>query len=250
MSFFAVSDIHGRFKELNSVLEENNFKDSDKLIILGDILDRGSECKALTAFIVSLIEQDRVVLIRGNHEDLLDAFLDDIEYYCESLKDINSSPWFRNGTFKTISQLTGMSFAEIIFHPKRAKKLMLETQYYRVIRTEMRDYFETQEYILVHGWIPAEKTILPSGAYEYTYLKDWRSADKEAWEVARWFNGIDAARSGAFDTDKTIICGHVSAAYGHSSEGRESDYSIYRSKGIIAINSSMNQKINCLIIDD
>ena len=41
-----------------------------KLIILGDLFDRGTEAPALQEFVIDLIERDAVILIRGNHEDL------------------------------------------------------------------------------------------------------------------------------------------------------------------------------------
>ena len=42
-----------------------------KLLICGDLFDRGAEALQLQKFILDLMDQDEVILIRGNHEDLL-----------------------------------------------------------------------------------------------------------------------------------------------------------------------------------
>ena len=48
-------------------------KEPHKLIILGDLFDRGSEAKRLQAFILNNMEN--LILIRGNHEDLFEELV-------------------------------------------------------------------------------------------------------------------------------------------------------------------------------
>ena len=43
MSTYVISDIHGCFSAFQRMLEKINFSDNDKLIIAGDIIDRGPE---------------------------------------------------------------------------------------------------------------------------------------------------------------------------------------------------------------
>lgn len=78
MRYYVVADPHGFFTELKTTLEEKEFFTDDqphKLIICGDLFDRGAEARELQAFILDLMEQGEVILIRGNHEDLLLDFL-------------------------------------------------------------------------------------------------------------------------------------------------------------------------------
>ena len=73
MRYYVASDIHGFFTPLAKALEEAGYyQDTDphKLLILGDLFDRGSEAVKLQDFILELMEKDEVILIRGNHEDL------------------------------------------------------------------------------------------------------------------------------------------------------------------------------------
>lgn len=58
---------------MKSALKKAGFFSDDaphKLIMLGDIFDRGHEAKQIQQFVLEQMEQDGVILIRGNHEDL------------------------------------------------------------------------------------------------------------------------------------------------------------------------------------
>ena len=58
---------------MKSALEKAGFFSDTtphKLIMLGDLFDRGHEAKQLQQFMLEQMEQDRIILIRGNHEDL------------------------------------------------------------------------------------------------------------------------------------------------------------------------------------
>lgn len=74
MKYYVVSDIHGYYTELKQTLDEKGFFSDTfprKLIVCGDVLDRGLEAKAVQQFMLDLIDKNEVVLIRGNHEDLM-----------------------------------------------------------------------------------------------------------------------------------------------------------------------------------
>lgn len=77
------------------------------------------------------------------------------------------------------------------------------------------------------------------------------------WEAARWYNGMDAARS--VTVDKTVVCGHRTASYGHcmyerkgSEFGEDADFSPYYADDIIAIDActAVSGKMNCIVIED
>lgn len=74
MRYYVVSDVHGFFSEMKAALDEKGFfedKEPHKLVVCGDLFDRGTEALQLQEFILDLISKDEVILIRGNHEDLL-----------------------------------------------------------------------------------------------------------------------------------------------------------------------------------
>ena len=73
MRYYVISDVHGYYTQMKSALEKAGFFSDTtphKLIMLGDLFDRGHEAKQLQQFILEQMEQDKIILIRGNHEDL------------------------------------------------------------------------------------------------------------------------------------------------------------------------------------
>lgn len=80
---FAIPDIHGRNDLLQQLLKELTFihlldLTKDKLIFLGDYIDRGSDSRGVIETIKDLCEKhpENVKAVRGNHEDMaIDACL-------------------------------------------------------------------------------------------------------------------------------------------------------------------------------
>lgn len=71
MKYYVVADVHGFFTELKAALSEKGFfedKEPHKLIICGDLLDRGNEALEVQSFVLDLLQKDEIILIRGNHE--------------------------------------------------------------------------------------------------------------------------------------------------------------------------------------
>ena len=69
MKYYVTSDIHGFYSELSQSLSEAGFftdEEPHKLIVLGDLFDRGQEARFLQQFILELMEKDEVILIRGH----------------------------------------------------------------------------------------------------------------------------------------------------------------------------------------
>jgi CRISPR-associated protein Cas6/Cse3/CasE subtype I-E len=82
MKYYVVADVHGFYSILKQELQDKGFFDdteAHKLIICGDLFDRGKEAVALQDFILELMQKDEVILIRGNHEDLLLQMLESME---------------------------------------------------------------------------------------------------------------------------------------------------------------------------
>ena len=77
--FFAISDIHGCFEPFYElVVKIIDLKKSDRLVLLGDYIDRGYESREVIDFIMDLMSGGYdVTPLAGNHEVmLLDAYHD------------------------------------------------------------------------------------------------------------------------------------------------------------------------------
>lgn len=246
MKFYVVSDIHGYYTPFIKALTEKGFfedKEPHKLIVCGDLFDRGYEAKELQTFILDLMEKDQVILIRGNHEDL---FLQLI-YEDEGFPDRTH---VKNGTFNTGLQLIEGDDTEYILnhYVEGAKK----TPYVTKIIPSMVNYYETEHYIFVHGWIP-------SGLGRVKYISSWRNVYTEIWEAARWLNGMQMWKEGVREEGKTIVCGHYTCSYGHSViegqgslTGVDADFSPFIADGIIALDACTKYSgiVNCVVIED
>lgn len=71
---FVIGDIHGCDAQLNSILNKlRPDPETDRLILLGDLFDRGPESWEVFQTVQDLAEDfgDRFILLRGNHEDYL-----------------------------------------------------------------------------------------------------------------------------------------------------------------------------------
>ena len=198
MRYYVISDVHGFYTPMTDTLKRAGYFDDPqphKLIILGDLFDRGTEAPALQEFVIDLIERDAVILIRGNHEDLYEelATVDQGQPFSHHIS---------NGTYDTALQLTGMDKWMALIHQYDFAEAAQDTPYYKRIIPAMQNYYETAHYIFVHGWIPClrERTT-------YCSIGNWRKADDNMWSTARWFNGMDANQF-VYEDGKTIVCGH------------------------------------------
>src|SRR4030042_436784 len=80
---FAISDIHGCFDTFHEmVVRVIDLKKSDRLILLGDYIDRGWQSREVTDFIIDLKNKGfDVTPLRGNHEQMLiDSWNDPSEF--------------------------------------------------------------------------------------------------------------------------------------------------------------------------
>lgn len=251
MKYYVTADIHGFLSLFRRALEESGYyedTDEKKLIICGDLFDRGEEAEELQDYILDLMEKNEVILVKGNHEDC----------FCDLVTTDAGLPYrhhVHNGTFQTALDLTGYDTVIAGIRHYDFAEAGRKTPYYTRIIPSMIDYYETDHYIFVHGWIPCYK--YKDGTFKKR--SDWRDAGREEWEMARWVNGMDAAKAGLTEEGKTIVCGHWHCSYGHSefegvgSEfGPDADFSPYYAQGIIALDActAHSGRVNVVVLED
>lgn len=255
MKYYVVSDVHGFYDQTVRALAEKGYFDDPlphKLIICGDLFDRGPQSREMQQFVAELVKKDAVILIRGNHEDLMEELVEKLPELTET--DLYHSHYNANKTVHTLRDLTGCTVTKMIISPEQVATRMRNTDFYKRILPAMRNYYETERYIFVHGWIPSV-TSGPVGNFDsYKYMPGWRHADEAAWYRSRWYNGMLAAHQGVTEPGKTIVCGHWHACFGHSRyEGKSGeDCSPYYAEGIIAIDgyTAYSRQVNCIVLED
>jgi hypothetical protein len=206
MKLFVASDIHSFFTIFHNELKSKGFEEGNPnhlLIICGDVFDRGPESVEMYGYINNL---KNVVLVRGNHEDLLEEMLD---------RRYGLSHDYSNGTIRTVADLADLlpeKVTDIEDICDGVKELITP------FLLRYQNYFETKNYVFVHGYIPLKfKGNLPAyytANRKFEYDPDWRSAGEDAWNQARWINGVQQARKGLV-CDKTVVVGHWHCSWGH-----------------------------------
>ena len=84
MATYICSDLHGNYNVWHEI--KKFLKKDDKLICLGDVIDRGS---AGYSILVEMLGDPRVELIMGNHEDMMVAACDSfIKYQVDNTHEI------------------------------------------------------------------------------------------------------------------------------------------------------------------
>lgn len=215
MKFFILSDIHSFYDAMMAALEKQGFdifNPDHNVVICGDLFDRGPDAVKVFKFVSALAEQGRLVYICGNHEELLFDCVNDIR------KRSVSSHHVSNGTLDTVMQFTGMSEYDLLA-PWCDYNLLNEKMHpvLDFITENAIDYAIIGDYICVHGWVPCytkEKSFSLS-VYDDIF-DDELFENIDRWRGARWVNGMAAWSRGARIDDKTIICGHWHASWGHS----------------------------------
>ena len=73
MSTFVIGDIHGRLGLLNKLLGSLPMSADDKVVFIGDYVDRGPDSKGVVERVMTLKEDlgERCVCLLGNHEDMM-----------------------------------------------------------------------------------------------------------------------------------------------------------------------------------
>lgn len=262
MKYYIVSDVHGYYTYLQEALQKAGFfaeTEPCKLLVCGDMLDRGGEACKMTEFMISLLRDNKLIYIRGNHEDMLLKCLLRIAEGKASEIASGNSVHYSNGTWSTVLQLSGMTAEEAVARPEELIERVKASDYYTILLPETIDYLETEHYIFVHGWIPSiAEGVKPD--FTYYYDANWREADKAYWEKARWLNGmILACGHKVRECGKTIVCGHKRTSIGHSmfhglgtESGEGAIYTPFYDEGIICVDASAVRSgmINCVVIED
>ena len=232
---FVVSDIHGHYSILKEALDQAGFDKENEdhaLVCCGDYFDRGNENVEVLKFFERL---KRKILLRGNHEDML-------------LKLLNTGKLlphhYINGTVTTLQNFFGNYFVDpaddsIDFSGKTRTVDRL-----CAFMEETLDYYETEHYVFVHGWLP-ENAKTPENRAK---------ASQESWAKARWLRWTEQYNGQRPLPDKTLICGHIPTFCFNNFHIKPSPTgdTIFHGKGLIAIDAGTydSKRVNVLVLEE
>jgi hypothetical protein len=234
-TYFVSSDIHSFFSEWQLALKQAGFDINNQehiLIICGDLFDRGDESLELYTFIRHF-PKNRIVLIKGNHEDiilsLVDQFNDIKKIAMNNNATINSFYFdttdYSNGTVKTLCDLFDFHVHETFYRPDYAYELVdtfSKSSIYTWLKSkQFLNYYELGKYIFVHSFIPVNNISFPhihiysqnENNYKLKYNPNWReNSTEQEFEESRWGCPWAEYKTGLFKEeeakDKILVCGH------------------------------------------
>uniref|UniRef100_A0A7C3LUF7 Metallophosphoesterase n=1 Tax=Leptospirillum ferriphilum TaxID=178606 RepID=A0A7C3LUF7_9BACT len=133
MSTYVVGDLHGQLHLLKELMEQIRFDPrNDRLISVGDVIDRGTDTGALLDTLFDAAESGWFSAIKGNHEELLLAYHRSPELFGSDYLD----PGF--GGRPTLAALE---------RSKRGKSMLSWIETWPL-------FLEAGDFILVHGSLP------------------------------------------------------------------------------------------------
>lgn len=176
MRVLAIGDIHGCSTAFDALLDAVTLQPDDKIITLGDYVDRGPDSKGILDRLIELYDTGRLVALRGNHEIMmLGAFQ----------KRSLESPWRRGGGDKTLASYSRSgdgSFADV------------PDEHWLFLERACVDWYETDGHFFVHAGAYPDMPL----SEQPDYMLFWAVFE----EVAPHVSG------------KIMVCGHTTQTSG------------------------------------
>jgi len=194
----AIGDIHGCSVAFNALLEAVNPGPDDLLIMLGDYIDRGPDSKEVVDRLIRLHEILHIVYLAGNHEEMVLEWRE--KNYTVTLT------WWANGGLSTLRsycqgderwlvEMFWKSFITTQAWEYHAAACDLIPQAHWDFFENCIDWYETEDYIFVHGQLDPDLGVAEQSPQELHW--------------ARFRKSQKAHKSG-----KKVICAHTPQIYG------------------------------------
>lgn len=158
-NLYVIPDIHGMLNQLELILSRIiplrfSANKIDKLIFLGDYIDRSIDSHAVIDMLIELKRtyKDQVIFLKGNHEMMFSKVLS--ETSIQSFDGLNNYlMWMRNGGEQTLLGYLDRQNMNIDnpYKIKRDRIPDIIPKAHISFFNELRNFYETENYIFVHG---------------------------------------------------------------------------------------------------
>lgn len=253
MKYFAISDVHSFYSIMKEALDAAGFDPSNEnhtLVVCGDLFDRGDETTETYEYVKGL---PRKILVRGNHEDLLEEMV---------ARGYPLDHDFLNGTAKTLCDLNGIDVFDYYLGLTGEVKFPVDTEKTRGllkwIDDNFVDYAEFSKYVAVHSWIPMRRVIPRKWSEPNRWAPNprWRESGDVDWQKSRWGNPYDSAKSvGGAPRGKRIIAGHWHVSYAWMAEegtpefGPGAKFDVWKGRNIVMIDACTAESGKCNVFE-
>lgn len=177
MRILAIGDIHGCSVAFDTLIAAVNLQLEDKIITLGDYVDRGPDSKGVISRLLTLHDTGQLVALRGNHElMMLEA----------RNKNIRESEWRYCGGETTLASYSGSGDA--------GNMADIPDAHWDFIENACVNWYETDTHFFVHANAYPDMPLTE----QPEYMLFWEPFGNPG----RHFSG------------KTMVCGHTSQKSG------------------------------------
>ena len=224
MRRIAISDIHGCIDEFKRLLEKVRYEEgSDRLILLGDYVDRGPSSKDVIEFVMSL--KGDVHALGGNHDDW---FVDWVDTWDGSMDGYLSS---NIGGIQTVQSFCPAFDPRSPYSKTWARQSIRERyeEHLSFLR-KLPNHYEDEQFIYVHAGINP-------------FLDDWRKTNEGDFKMIR-----DPFLSHPHEQDKTVVFGHTPTRSLHNDRRNNSIWFGDRKIGIDG-GCVFEGRLNALVIE-
>lgn len=175
---YVIGDVHGELSALRALIDNLKIKPHDKIIFLGDCVDKGPKTRETLDCLLGLSNKIQTVFIKGNHEEMMLAAIDGNKRAQHF--------WLKHGGQETLQSYGVKTISELDKVLPREHRAFLE---------QAVDAYITESHVFVHAsWDTRKKP-------DHQTVKTLRYRFMNASYPDKKFG-------------KTIVCGHSSLISG------------------------------------
>ena len=161
MKCYVVGDIHGCLDEMARLLEALPLEPSDRLIFLGDYVDRGPDSKGVVSYLIEWQRkgEQETIFLKGNHEDMFLSYL--------GLPGNFGEMFLFNGGETTL--------ASYMVSPRKSSQeetLSLIPQSHLEFFKGLRTYYLMEPFLCVHAGIHPSRSLSQQIEEELLWIRD------------------------------------------------------------------------------
>ncbi|MFO0846549.1 MAG: metallophosphoesterase [Gemmataceae bacterium] len=130
----AIGDIHGCLTALLALLDLVRPGEGDRLVTLGDYVDRGPDSRGVLDQLIALYDAGRLVPLRGNHDEMMALSRED---------RVERRMWLRFGGVQTLESY-GHRAADDVYD-------RVPQRHWDFLTQDLRNWHETEGHVFVHA---------------------------------------------------------------------------------------------------
>ena len=168
---FAIGDIHGCANTFVKLIDRLSISTSDQVFLLGDLINRGNDSKAVIDTVLKLQETDfQIYPIRGNHEQsFLMAYGCGVDFFVNYLEENNADEFLDSDIEMYLDLFDGLEYCYDLgdFSVSHSEFLENEKSLYR----GMSGLFSSVNFLIEDDYLTNKKQVVGHAVYTIEQIK-------------------------------------------------------------------------------